>query len=77
MIRDEARLELVDLLLDRVRQDNFPSLTEMRVIEEMLTPQVLSDYIEVLLDKIRADRYPSLTMIRKVQQLSAALPVRE
>ncbi|HEY4276733.1 MAG TPA: hypothetical protein VGM91_00865 [Conexibacter sp.] len=77
MTRDEARAEIAQVLIEKVREDRYPSATHMSMLEEVLTPEMVSDYVDVLLDKIAADRWPSIPMIQRVQRLSASLPIVE
>jgi len=66
----DARRELLDMLLTKVQNDRFPSVTHMDLIEQLMGPEERSIYIQVLLDKIVHDRYPSIPLIRRVLALS-------
>ena len=74
MAQDEAqydtRRELIQLLLDKVANDPYPSTTMMDMIEELLTPQEVESYAEILMDKIRADQFPSVSLMSRVQGLA-------
>jgi len=74
--RDEARSRYVEMLTEKVRQDRFPSITQMDRIEAALTPQTAGPYIEMLLEKIGQDKYPSPTMLARVENIASQLPRR-
>jgi hypothetical protein len=61
---------VLDLLLDKVDNDRYPSTTMLDDIERILTPWRRDDYAEVLLAKVRNDRFPSHDMIERLLRLS-------
>ena len=65
-----VRERVLDLLLDKVEGDRYPSSTMLDDIERILTPWRREDYAEVLLDKIRRDRFPSHAMVQRLLRLS-------
>jgi hypothetical protein len=77
MTRDEVQGLITSLLLEKVRKDKYPSVTQLDMIEAAIPQSMLSDYVEVLLEKISQDNYPSLPMISRVQQVAQRLPRRE
>lgn len=66
----ELHREVLRVLLERVEEDPYPSVTMLDLIEEMLRPEEVPVYTEILLDKIRADRFPSLDMLQRVTALA-------
>ena len=70
----ESRAVLAGLLLKRVRDDRYPSSTEMDLIEEIIPPQLLPRYVEVLLDKIAQDQRPSISMLHRVHRAVGSMP---
>ena len=74
MNRNETQVALAGLLLEKIRQDRYPSATEMMLLEEILPPRLLPGYVEVLLDKVAEDDRPSIPMIRRIQRLIDAMP---
>jgi hypothetical protein len=62
---------VLDLLLDKVENDRYPSSTMLDDIERILTPWRRDDYAEVLLAKVRKDRFPSHDMIERLLRLSS------
>lgn len=68
------RQRLLDSLIERVREENFPSVTMMNRIEESLrTREQIEEYGEVLLEKIEATRFPSISMLNRFDSLVAKL----
>ena len=66
-----VREQVLDMLMDKIRQDRYPSSTMMDDVERLLTPWRRQDYARVLLEKIRKDRYPSRSMIERLIRLSS------
>jgi hypothetical protein len=65
----EARGAYLRVLMDKVRQDHYPSATHMTMIEQALPPQLYGDYIELLLEKVAQDSNPSISMLRRIANL--------
>ena len=63
-------LQVLEVLLEKVEQDPFPSVTMMDMIEEILQPEDVPRYAALLLDKIRADQFPSLDLLRRALSLT-------
>lgn len=83
MARDQTliRDELVDVLMDKVRNDRHPSVDVLNMLEQLLDPLELEEYAGLLLDRVRNDRFPSWEMTYRLhklagRQLHAALAVR-
>jgi hypothetical protein len=74
MTRDEAQGWFVQLLMDKVRRDRFPSVTHLNLIEESLTPALVEDYLAVLMEKVEQDPVPSLPMLQRIQRVAESLP---
>ena len=69
--QEQVRGELLDLLLDKVAEDQFPSETMLDIIEKLVTPEDTPAYAAVLMSKISGDTYPSMSMIRRVLELTS------
>ena len=67
----DARASVLDTLLDKVREDRFPSTTVLDEVEGMLDPDDVPEYVQVLVEKIADDRFPSISLIRRVVALTA------
>jgi hypothetical protein len=72
----QARARYVEMLMEHVREDRFPSVDHLNRIEAALTPSTAGDYIEMLLDKIADDRFPSGPMLDRIENVAAQLPDR-
>jgi hypothetical protein len=66
----DVREEVLDVLLEKIEGDRFPSATMMDDVERLLPPWRRQEYTEILLDMIRADRFPSRSLIQRVVRLS-------
>ncbi len=62
--------EVLQLLLEKIEQDHFPSVTMLDMVEEMLRPDDVERYASILMDKIRTDSFPSLDLLNRVQALT-------
>jgi hypothetical protein len=69
------RERYVQILLDRIRAEPYPSLAQMDLLEATVTsPEQLAEYLEALMEKVETTRFPSLTMMRRIQRIAAQLP---
>jgi hypothetical protein len=68
--QDYLRDELVDVLMERVRSDPYPSVDMLDTLERLLDPDELNEYAQVLLEHVRRDRYPSWGMIYRLHNLA-------
>jgi hypothetical protein len=59
--------EILELLLDKVRNDPFPSPTMLDMIELTLTPDDVEDYTGILMDKVRSDAFPSMDHLARLR----------
>jgi hypothetical protein len=62
--------QILDVLLDKVKQDPFPSVTVLDMIEQRLRPEDVDEYTEILLSKVKEDTYPSLDHLRRLMQFA-------
>jgi hypothetical protein len=68
----QARAQFAQILLERVRQDRYPSATHMSMIEQLLPPQWIPDYLEVLFEKVADDPHPSIPMLHRIARMVEA-----
>jgi hypothetical protein len=69
------RERFVQLLLDRIRAEPYPSVTHMDLLEATVTsPDQLVEYLDALMDKVESTRFPSLTLMRRIQRITSRLP---
>ena len=72
--RMDAQAQVAEILLTRIRNDRYPSWTEMAMLEDSLPtlpPKMTEAYLRVLLEKVVEDSRPSIPMLRHIQQLTA------
>ena len=62
----DIRREIVNMLVEKIARDRNPSITQMDLVEQLLTPDDGSAYVAVLMDKVKSERYPSLSMINRL-----------
>jgi hypothetical protein len=70
----EARAVLAGMLLKRVREERYPSPTELSLIEEIIPPQLLPRYVDLLLNKLAQESRPSISMIHRVNRVIRSMP---
>jgi hypothetical protein len=69
------RERFVDLLLERVKADPYPSHMHMDMLEASLNqPDQLVEYLEALMEKVENTRFPSHAMLERIQRIVAMLP---
>jgi hypothetical protein len=68
----EARAQYIRILVDKVRNDLYPSTTQLDMIEEVLPKQWIPEYLQVLFEKIEDDPNPSIPMLRRIARLVQA-----
>lgn len=66
----DSRAWLLDLLLDKVAEDRFPSTTMLDLIEQIMEPDDVPAYAAVLMQKIRDEAYPSVPMMSRLVELT-------
>ncbi|HZB07405.1 MAG TPA: hypothetical protein VE449_12520 [Thermoleophilaceae bacterium] len=57
-----------------MKEDKYPSATEMSMIEEIIPPQLLPRYVDVLLEKIAEDSRPSISMLHRINRVINSMP---
>ena len=62
----DIRREIVNMLVEKIARDRNPSITQMDLVEQLLTPDDVPAYVAVLMDKVKSERYPSLSMINRL-----------
>jgi hypothetical protein len=77
MTRSEAQAMIAQVLLDKIENDRYPSITQMDMVEQLLSPDQLDDYLAVLMDKAAQDTVPSIPMLQRMLRIAESLPVRD
>jgi hypothetical protein len=59
-----------DVLMERVRNDRYPSLQLMDRLEAAIyTPEQVIEYVDMLIEKVDETWYPSGQMLDRVQRM--------
>jgi hypothetical protein len=66
----ETREMLLEVLLEKVADERFPSVTMLDLIESLLRPDEVRVYARILLRKVRKETYPSIPMLRRIAALA-------
>jgi hypothetical protein len=70
---DDAREQLRDvlyrILIDKIRQDKYPSVTMMDMVESGMDHRQFRRYVAALLEKVEGDKYPSIDMMKRLERL--------
>jgi hypothetical protein len=74
MNRDEAQTRLVQMLMDKVRSDPYPSATHLSIIEASIPRHQLGEYVELLVEKAAQDQYPSIPLLQRISRVAASIP---
>jgi hypothetical protein len=61
--------QFAETLLNKIRQDNYPSGTQMDMLEAVASERMLLEYLLELMDRIQREPYPSIPMMQRVQSL--------
>lgn len=69
-VRSRIHDALYRSLIDKIRSDQYPSVTMMDAVEAGMNEEQLADYADVLLTKIEADRFPSIDLMRRLISLA-------
>ena len=70
----EDRAAFAKILMDKVREDRYPSNNMMNIVEAVVPPQLVPEYLDILLEKISNDRFPSIPMLRRIQRVVSFMP---
>jgi hypothetical protein len=74
MNRLEARAIVAGMALKRVRDDRYPSVYDLDLIEQVIPTQLLPRYVDVLLEKVAQDNHPSVPLLQRLQRVVSSMP---
>jgi len=74
MADSQIRDRYLQALMDHVREDTYPSIAQMDLVESLLPPEEMDTYLDILMEKIESVKFPSISMLNRVQRLVAQLP---
>jgi hypothetical protein len=58
-----------EVLLERIRQDQYPSATYMNMFESIAPPRQLGQYLAHLMERIESEPHPSTSMMQRAQAI--------
>ena len=65
----DTRARVLDLLIEKVAADRYPSETMLNLIETLVEPDDVPAYAAVLMAKLEDETYPSIPMMRRLVAL--------
>ncbi len=66
---DDLHAQVLERMMDLVRNDTYPSTTHLDMIESILRDDETDEYAEVLMEKIRSESYPSFDHLQRLMKL--------
>jgi hypothetical protein len=66
----DLHAQILEVLLDKVRADPFPSPTMLNMVEELLRDDDVQAYTSVLMEKVSRESFPSLDHLRRLQSFA-------
>jgi hypothetical protein len=66
---------VADMLLEKIKAEDYPSITMMNRVETVVgqDPEQLSAYADVLLEKVENSRFPSIEMLNRLDRIATQL----
>jgi hypothetical protein len=71
---EETRAEFIQMLLEKVRMDPYPSREQLDLIEKSVPPEMVADYARVLMEKASQEPYPSDQILERIRRMTEPLP---
>lgn len=68
----EAKVTAAQAVLDKLRGDAHPSITQMDMVESMLPRELFPQYLAILTEKVEKDPFPSTELLERLKRLSAS-----
>lgn len=67
---EETRAEFVQMQLDKLRTDPFPSRQQLDLIEQSLPPEMVAEYARTLMEKVEQEPFPSNDILRRIRAMT-------
>jgi hypothetical protein len=61
--------QFAETLLNKIRQDQYPSVTQMDMLESLGSPRVTLEFVVDLMQRIEAEPHPSIPMMQRAIRL--------
>ena len=71
IVANPIQERFAEVLLEKIRNDQYPSSTHMSMLEASASPRVLGAYLAHLMERIEDEPYPSISMMKRIQSLAA------
>ena len=71
--REQVETALSRVLLQKLREDAYPSFSQMDLLERTIPPSLHREYVSILLEKVAGDRWPSHSLLRRIHRFSGQL----
>jgi hypothetical protein len=72
MSMTKAHARYLDVLLERICADEYPSGELMDRVEILLDREHVDEYLEILFQRVEACRYPSKQLLDRIARLTLA-----
>jgi hypothetical protein len=66
---NELQAAYAEVLLDKIRQDVYPSTTHMDMFEAVAPPRQMGQYLAHLMERIEAEPHPSIPMMKRIERI--------
>jgi len=66
---NEIQAAFAEVLLSRISQDQYPSVTHMDMFESIAPPRQMGEYLAHLMERIESEPHPSISMMQRVQAI--------
>jgi len=65
---DDLHDRIFELLLDKVRQDTYPSTTHLDMLQSLLRDEEdVEAFVNALMEKVEQENYPSIDHLRRLK----------
>jgi len=61
--------QFAEVLLDRIRSDVHPSVTQMDIFEAVAGPRMRLEYVLHLMERIEGDPHPSIPLMHRIRRV--------
>ena len=66
----DLHAQILEILLEKVRNDPYPSTTHLDLIEQILRDDETDEYTRILMKRVSGETYPSLDVLRRLQNFA-------
>ena len=66
----DLHAQILEILLEKVRNDPYPSTTHLDLIEQIMRDDEADEYTRILMKRVSGETYPSLDVLRRLQNFA-------